>query len=87
MKLSPSFLRQVEAASDVLPGNVYPAKGGKADTEYWLVVSLTKNGCNLLGFDKGGAPCSTASYLRSAMRERPLIGRENIESLVLEELK
>ena len=87
MKLSPDFLRQVEAASEVAPGNVYPAKGGKGDTEYWLVVSLTKNGCNLLGFDKDGAPCSTASYLRSAMRERPLIGRTNIDNLVLEEAK
>lgn len=86
MKLSPSLLRQVESASEVVPGNVYPAKGGKGDTEYWLVVSLTKNGCNLLGFDKDGNPCSTASYLRSAMRERPLIGRANIEALVLEEL-
>ena len=87
MKLSPVFLKQVESASEVAPGNVYPAKGGKGDTEYWLVVSLTKNGCNLIGFDKEGNPCSTASYLKGAMRERPLIGKANLDNLVLEAMK
>lgn len=84
MKLSTETLRVFKEASEVVPGNVYPAKGGKGDTEYWVVISLTANGANLLGFDKEGKPCSTASYLRGALRERPIIGRVKLHELVLE---
>ncbi len=84
MKLSTETLKKFEANSKVVPGNVYPAKGGKGSTEYWVVIALSPNGCHLLGFDKQGEPCSTASYLQGAMRERPIIGRVRLHEVVLE---
>ena len=84
MRLSTETLHVFKEASEVMPGNVYPAKGGKGDTEYWVVISLTKNGANLIGFNKAGEACSTASYLRGALRERPLIGKVKLHELILE---
>lgn len=87
MKLSPHLLQKTKADSDVLIGNIYPAKGGKGDTEYWLVVALSTNGAHLIGFNADGNVSSTSSYLRGALRERPVIGRADVSALVLEELK
>lgn len=83
MKLSTETLLAFKEATEVVPGNVYPAKGGKGGTEYWVVLSLTANGANLIGFDKEGLPCSTATYLRGALRERPLIGKVQLHEVVL----
>lgn len=88
MKLSPEALKHVEL-QDVLPGNIYPAKGGRKSpgTEWWLVVSVSNTGAHCIGFDRGGNPCSAASYLKGAMRERPVVGRVDLSKLVLEILK
>lgn len=83
MKIDVSTLDALKEASDVVPGNVYPAKGGKGSTHFWLVVSITSTGAHLIGFDVNGLPVSTASYLKSAMRERPILGRIDISSIVL----
>lgn len=75
MRLNVDSLKELQEKVDVCPGNIYPGKGGgKPSTDYWLVVSTTENACYLIGFDKEGKPCSTASYNKSAMRTRPLIG-------------
>jgi hypothetical protein len=84
MKLSTNALRQLVEQSEVTVGNVYPAKGGKGGTEYWLVVALSPTGAHLIGFDKDGLPCSTASYLRGAMRERPIIGKVDLSAVTLD---
>ena len=86
MNLDTTALQHLKAASEVLPGNVYPAKGGRKSpgTEYWLVISLTTHGANCIGFDADVRPVSTASYLRSAMRERPVIGRVDVDAIKLE---
>ena len=82
MKLNTNTLAELSAVSAVVPGNIYPAKGGrKPGTEYWLVVAVSDSGAYLIGFNKEGEPVSTASYLKSAMRERPVIGRVDISSL------
>ncbi len=88
MKLDKKLLTNVAAQSDVVAGNIYPAKGGRKSpgTEYWLVVAVTTNGAHCIGFDAQGDPCSTTSYLKSALRERPLLRRVNMAALVLEEL-
>lgn len=73
MKLSNSALAAVHAASDVLPGNIYPAKGGKMGKEgtlFWLVVSVSNSGAHLIGFNSEGQPCSTASYLTFMQQKR-----------------
>ncbi|WP_215414692.1 hypothetical protein, partial [Escherichia coli] len=75
----------VHEQSEVKPGNIYPAKGGKGDTEYWLVIAVSPTGAHLIGFNKEGIPCSTASYLKSAMRERPVIGRVDLGEVVIKE--
>ncbi len=84
MKLSPELLKKVEA-QDVLPGNIYPAKGGRKSpgTEWWMVVSVSNTGAHCLGFDKDGNPCSATSYLKGAMRERPIVGRVDLNQITL----
>lgn len=85
MKIDTSTLSSLKANSDVLPGNVYPAKGGrKPGTDYWLVVAVSEHGAHLIGFNDKGEPVSTASYNKSAMRERPVIGRANLSKLTIE---
>ena len=85
MRLHANVLSAVHAQSEVVPGNIYPAKGGKGDTEYWLVVAVSATGAHLLGFNKEGIPCSTATYLKGAMRERPVIGRVDLGEVVIKE--
>lgn len=89
MKLATEFLATLAANSDVLPGNIYPAKGGskRPGTEYWVVIATSQTGAHVIGFSKDGEPVSTASYLKGAMRERPIIGRCNIEKLLIEVLQ
>lgn len=88
MKLDKDLLKNVSSNSDVLPGNIYPAKGGRKSpgTEFWLVVACSKNGAHCIGFSADGEPVSTASYLKSAMRERPVVGRVDMASLILKGL-
>ena len=85
MKLDTTALKALKENSDVLPGNIYPAKGGRKTpgTEFWLVVATSNTGAHCIGFDEYGQPCSTANYLKGAMRERPIIGRVNLDDLVL----
>jgi hypothetical protein len=85
MRLHASVLSAVHEQSEVKPGNIYPAKGGKGDTEYWLVIAVSTTGAHLIGFNKEGIPCSTASYLKGAMRERPVIGRVDLGEVVIKE--
>ena len=84
MKLETATLSQLAATAEVKPGNIYPAKGGrKPGTEYWLVIATSDSGAHLIGFNREGEPVSTASYLKSAMRERPVIGRVDVSSVVI----
>lgn len=85
MRLHANVLSAVHTQSEVKPGNIYPAKGGKGDTEYWLVIAVSDTGAHLIGFNKEGIPCSTASYLKGAMRERPVIGRVDLSEVVIKE--
>ena len=89
MKFSTDLLSTTNGESDVLPGNIYPAKGGRKSpgTDFWLVVAVSNTGAHCIGFDGQGLPCSTASYLKGAMRERPVIGRVDMGKLVLEVMK
>ena len=84
MKLTTALLTHLAEASEVKPGNIYPAKGGrKPGTEYWLVIAVSATGAHLIGFNAEGEPVSTASYLKSAMRERPVIGYADLSGIVL----
>ena len=85
MKFDPTLLAKAKENSDVLPGNIYPAKGGRKSpgTEWWLVVAVSSTGAHCIGFDEHGHPCSTASYLKGAMRERPVIGRVDLDAIQL----
>lgn len=89
MKLDKSLLSKVVEASDVAVGNVYPAKGGRKSpgTEFWVVVALTSTGAVCLGFDKDGSVTGAQTYLKSAMRDRPLLGRVNVSAITLEAMR
>lgn len=85
MILDTGLLNQVRTMSEVRPGNVYPAKGGRRTpgTDYWLVVATSENGAHCLGFNEQGQPVSTTSYLKGALRERPLLGRVDMSGVQL----
>ena len=85
MKFADGLLKASKESSDVLPGNIYPAKGGRKSpgTEWWLVVAVSETGAHCIGFDAAGRPCSTASYLKGALRERPVIGRCDLDAIEL----
>lgn len=87
MKLAKELLQHVQHHSEVLPGNIYPAKGGRKSpgTEFWLVVACSSNGAHCIGYDANGNPVSTTSYLKSALRERSLVGRVDMGGVVLRE--
>ena len=86
MKLTSKALKSVKAKSDVVPGNIYPAKGGRRTpgTEYWLVIATYETGAHVIGFDADGNPVSTASYGKHALRERPLLGKVDLSKLTIE---
>ncbi len=81
MKLEPMVM--LRESCEVVPGNIYPAKGGRKNTDYWLVVAVSDHGAHLIGFNDEGEPVSTASYNKSAMRERPVIGRCDLSRLII----
>ena len=85
MRFAHDLLTKAKENSDVVPGNIYPAKGGRKSpgTEWWLVVAVSDTGAHCIGFDERGHPCSTASYLKGAMRERPVIGRCDLSAVQL----
>lgn len=89
MKLAAEALKTVKAKSDVVPGNIYPAKGGRSTpgTEYWLVIAVYETGAHVIGFDAEGNPVSTASYGKHALRERPLLGKADLSKLTIEVVK
>ena len=84
MKLQTEALVMLRESCEVVPGNIYPAKGGrKPGTDYWLVVAVSDHGAHLVGFNNEGEPVSTASYTKSAMRERPVIGRCDLSDVFI----
>lgn len=83
MRFAYDLLHRAKEESDVVPGNIYPAKGGKKGTEWWLVVAVSDTGAHCIGFDDRGYPVSTASYLKCRMRERPVIGRVDLDAYEL----
>lgn len=85
MRLAHDLLIKAKGQSDVVPGNVYPAKGGRKTpgTEWWLVVAVSANGAHCIGFNEHGHPVSTTSYLKGALRERPIVGRCDLDAMQL----
>lgn len=84
MKLDIFSLNRLKEASDVVPGNVYPAMGGKKPgTDYWLVIATSDTAAHMIGFNDKGDPVSTTSYLKHAVRQRPIIGFIDLSDLML----
>ncbi len=84
MKLQTESIVTLRESCEVVSGNIYPAKGGrKPGTDYWLVVAVSDHGAHLVGFNNEGEPVSTASYNKSAMRERPVIGRCDLSDVFI----
>ena len=88
MRLDTTLLNKLTTESEVLPGNVYPAMGGKKTpgTDFWLVVAVSNTGAHCIGFDSDGAPVSTTTYLKSAMRSRPVIARVDMAQVSIREI-
>jgi hypothetical protein len=53
-------------------GDVYPAKGGRGDTKYWIVVGIgPKSYATVLGLDESGHVVSGCVYGTWALEGRP----------------
>jgi len=63
-------------------GYVYRAKGG-SPTRFWIVLAVSETGrtVHLLGVDEDGIPCSTTSYNKRAVLDRPLVGVVDLSGL------
>lgn len=87
MKLDTTLLNKLVQDSEVVPGNVYPAMGCKKtpSTEFWLVIAVSNTGAHCVGFNLDGYPVSATTYLKSAMRSRPVLMRVDLSPLVLTE--
>lgn len=84
MKFKTEAMVMLREACEVVPGNIYPAKGGRRPgTDYWCVIAVSGTAAHLIGFNSDGDPVSAASYNKNAMRERPIIGRCDLSHLVL----
>lgn len=85
MKIDKELLKYVAEKNDVLPGNIYPARGGRKSpvTAFWLVVGCSANVAHCVGFNAGGEPVATITYLKSALRQRPLVRRLDLSAMVL----
>ena len=85
MKFADNLIKEAKAQSDVVPGNIYPAKGGRKSpgAEWWLVIAVSNTGAHCIGFTAEGRPCSTTSYLKGALRERPIVGRCDLSAVQL----
>lgn len=88
MKVATELLAAMTASAEVAPGNIYPAKGGRRTpgTEFWLVVATSERSCHCLCLNAAGEPVSTATYYKSSMRDRHLVGRVDIAGLTLKPL-
>lgn len=80
----PSQERQPDC-KDPQIGYVYRARGGYP-TKFWVVVAIseTERTIHLLGVDELGNPCSTASYNRRAIVDRPLVGITDLSGIELD---
>lgn len=85
MQLDKTLLTKIISESEVVPGNVYPAMGGKnsINTSFWLVISITNTGAHCIGFSNDGLPVSTTTYLKSALKQRPVVARVDLTKLIL----
>lgn len=65
-------------------GDVYPAQGNRP-TAAWVIVATSQSGSTayMLGIDRHGAICSTASYNFHALRDRLRIGTVDLSGLNL----
>ena len=88
MKLSTENLGPLERG-EIVVGNVYSAKGGKAktrdDTKYWAVVAVGEHSVSMLGLDADGNVVTAQSYLKHVIEGRRLVGRvPALETMTME---
>lgn len=59
---------------DVKIGNVYPAKGGRGNTKFWIVIARHQSAIVMLGLDAEGEVVSSQTYGFWSMEDRPVLG-------------
>lgn len=65
-----------QCCEGVQVGDIYPAKGGRGDTRYWLVLAVTNSDrtAHMLGLDISGEVVSTQTYSLHALTDRTRLG-------------
>lgn len=86
MKFTPRVVHDQPSRRLANVGDVYPAKGGRGDSRYWIVLAVNDKGyASCLGIGEEGQITSAQTYGVWAFEERPLVGRcEGIESMNFE---
>ena len=81
--IDPGLVDRTIVASDVVPGNIYAAMGGKRNpgTSFWIVMACSERAAHLLGIDSRGEIVSTSSYIKSALQRRPVLGRVDVSAV------
>jgi hypothetical protein len=69
--------------AEVIPGNVYAAKGGRT-TRFWIVLAVNKNTCPMIGIDAEGNIVSAQTYARYHLEARPIAYHVSLDQLVFE---
>lgn len=73
----------LDRENGVCVGDVYPAKGGRGTTRFFIVVSVVGNMAHCLGVDLDGNVVSTTSYGTHVFEGRRLVGRaREVETLI-----
>jgi hypothetical protein len=63
-------------SDEIQIGDVYPAKGGKTGTVYWVVIGVAGDwkDVKVLGIDKDGDIVQATAYSTHNIKDRPKVG-------------
>ena len=76
MKFTPYLPQEVPPRRYAIPGDVYPSKGGRGETRFWVVISVNDKGyAACIGIGDEGQVTSAQTYGRWSFEDRPLLGR------------
>lgn len=76
MRFTPRTEQEVPVRRLAVAGDVYPSKGGRGDTRYWVVLSVNAKGyAACIGICGEGQVTSAQTYGAWAFEDRPLLGR------------
>jgi hypothetical protein len=86
MRFTPKLQQEIPPRRYAKVGDVYPAKGGRGENRFWVVIAVNKNHyAACIGIGEEGQVTSCQTYGAWAFEDRPLVGRcEGIDEMNFE---